>query len=298
MTVPGTEPSPGRVARLRAQAAAARDQVEAARRSIPLVDAVFVMRGRDTNVGGNLMACAIAYRLFAWLLPVSLVIAAGLGFLDAAQRDPADVARGIGLGAYVASSVNQAAAQAESSRWIILLLGLWGLYVASGAAARTFIAISCLVWGMPLERPRSSLKAAGAFAGAALVVLLVAAGAHWARHRSPGLGLGVTVAVVVVIAAVLLGTSLLLPHGDAPWVRLLPGAVFGAVGIQALHVFTVVYLGKRVASASELYGALGAAAAVLLWLYLLGRIAIGSAVVNATLWERSRTPAESTTPEG
>ena len=43
---------------------------------------------------------------------------------------------------------------------------------------------------------------------------------------------------------------------------------------------------------SELYGALGAAASVLLWLYLIGRLVVGSAVLNATLWERNRSPAD------
>jgi uncharacterized BrkB/YihY/UPF0761 family membrane protein len=44
----------------------------------------------------------------------------------------------------------------------------------------------------------------------------------------------------------------------------------------------------RIESASELYGALGAASAVLLWLYLIGRLVVASAVLNATLWERRR----------
>jgi membrane protein len=56
----------------------------------------------------------------------------------------------------------------------------------------------------------------------------------------------------------------------------------------------VYYLARRVASASELYGSLGVAAAILVWLYLIGRLVVAAAMLNATrppcsrcrLWER------------
>jgi uncharacterized BrkB/YihY/UPF0761 family membrane protein len=38
------------------------------------------------------------------------------------------------------------------------------------------------------------------------------------------------------------------------------------------------------------YGALGAAAALLVTLYLISRLIVGAAVVNATLWERRTAP--------
>jgi uncharacterized BrkB/YihY/UPF0761 family membrane protein len=80
-----------------------------------------------------------------------------------------------------------------------------------------------------------------------------------------------------------------LPHArDAGWRDLLPGALLLAAGAQVLHLVTVFYLAGRIESASELYGALGSASAVLLWLYLIGRLVVGSAVLNATLWERRR----------
>jgi uncharacterized BrkB/YihY/UPF0761 family membrane protein len=65
-----------------------------------------------------------------------------------------------------------------------------------------------------------------------------------------------------------------------------PGAVLFGVGIQVLYVATQVYFTRKIASASELYGALGGAATLLLWLFLLARLAVAAAVVNAVLWER------------
>jgi uncharacterized BrkB/YihY/UPF0761 family membrane protein len=251
------------------------------------VDAAFVVHHRDNNVGGNLMACAVAYRLFVWLLPASLIVAACLGFLRTDRNEPAEVAGRFGLSAYVASSVTEASEQAHSSRWIILALGLWGTYTASAAAAKTFSAIHGIVWDLPVRRPRHTAAGAAAFAGIAIGGLAVVLGAYELRRRSPGFGLGLTVAIAAAVAGMWLLTSFLLPHGPVGWTRLIPGAIGFALGFQALHLFSVYYLAGRVASSSELYGGLGAAASVLLWLYLIGRLVVASAVINATLWQRS-----------
>jgi uncharacterized BrkB/YihY/UPF0761 family membrane protein len=56
---------------------------------------------------------------------------------------------------------------------------------------------------------------------------------------------------------------------------------------------SVYILARRVASASELYGSLGVAAALLLWLYLLGRLVVAAAMLNATLWDRGITAGPS-----
>ena len=65
------------------------------RRSAPhrSVDAVFEMVERDGDVGGGIIAGALAYRLFIWLLPLALVAVAGLGFAaDASSDSPEEAA--------------------------------------------------------------------------------------------------------------------------------------------------------------------------------------------------------------
>jgi uncharacterized BrkB/YihY/UPF0761 family membrane protein len=100
-------------------------------------------------------------------------------------------------------------------------------------------------------------------------------------HRVAGLVLAI--AAVVLYAGGWLGLSLLLPHGDADWTALLPGAALVGVGILALHMVTVYYVAGRVGSASQLYGPIGAAVAILGWTYLVGRLTVASAVLNASL---------------
>ena len=56
------------------------------------------MVDRDGEVGGGIIAGALAYRLFIWLLPLTLVAVAGLGIAaDASSESPGRAAGSLGL---------------------------------------------------------------------------------------------------------------------------------------------------------------------------------------------------------
>jgi uncharacterized BrkB/YihY/UPF0761 family membrane protein len=278
----------GRVARMQTSVHTTWTRIESARGSVPGVDATFAAVGRDQRVGGNLLACAIAYRLFLWLLPTALLMAGILGFLrDAGPSEPSDVARDLGLGAYVASTVGDAAEQASDSRWILVALAVIGLYSTSNGGAKAYRIVYALIWGVPRSKPKHAWMPPLAFLAFAFGTMAVTVGANVGRGQV-ALHLAFRLALVAVYGLIGLLLSLLLPHGDAPWTRLVPGAIVIALGVQLLHLVTVYYLVGRVHSSSELYGGLGAAATILLWLYLIGRISVAAAVVNAIFWERIR----------
>jgi hypothetical protein len=70
------------------------------------VDAVFEMAERDSEVGGGIIAGALAYRLFIWLLPLALIAVAGLGIAaDASSESPEEQAESVGLEGLVSSSI-------------------------------------------------------------------------------------------------------------------------------------------------------------------------------------------------
>ena len=282
----GAHPAPrGHV--LHAWLASAQETVARSRSRSSGVDAAFNVQTRDRAVGGNLLACAVAYRLFLWLLPLALLIAAGLGFAEAAGQDqPAEVASDFGIGRSLLTVVSDAAGQAERSRVPLLALALVGLYSAGGGGAKTLVAVHRFAWSMPPARTRGGPKPVLAFTAAAGSIVALAAGAQVLRRASPGLGLTATLVLAFAWTAVWLGVSWVLPHGDAPWLRLLPGAIFLGFGSQLLHLVTVFYLAGKIETASELYGGLGFAATLLLGLYLFSRLVVGAAVLNATLWER------------
>jgi uncharacterized BrkB/YihY/UPF0761 family membrane protein len=68
-----------------------------------------------------------------------------------------------------------------------------------------------------------------------------------------------------------------------------------AVGIQAIFLFTALFLAPKLASATQMYGVIGIVSTLLFWLYLLGRLVVGGATLNASYYEhRSGSTAEST----
>jgi len=287
-----------RLAAIRAELADLGARVEDAADDIPALDAALRSRQRDARVAGNLLASAIAYRLFLWILPLSLVIAAGLGFLRAnTTEDPSDAAESVGLSAYVASSVADAAEQAERSRWILLVVGLIALYSASAGGARTLVTVHALAWSSEEPPPKPTYRGALAFTGFAMAALAVSVGARTVRGGGLARTAVVELLVLACIGALAFAMALVLPHGAAPWTALLPGAAFMTAGFVLLRLFTTIYLVGRIESSSELYGGLGAAAAILLWLYFIGRLLVGAAVLNAALWER-KTSKVATTPVG
>ena len=59
-----------------------------------------------------------------------------------------------------------------------------------------------------------------------------------------------------------------------------------AVGIAVLHLATVYYFAPKLTRAPTLYGSLGTAATLLVWLFAMSRIVVASAFLNAILWHR------------
>src|SRR5262245_13674993 len=75
-----------------------RERALATRTRYPAADASFAIVDRDIEVGGGIMAGALAYRLFIWLLPLALVCVAGLGIAAAAtDQSPESTASSVGL---------------------------------------------------------------------------------------------------------------------------------------------------------------------------------------------------------
>ena len=86
--------------------------------------------------GGTLLAGGLAYRLFFWLLPLGLTVAALLAFWQEADPDGIDeAAQELGMGAAAARSASQAISDSTSSRWYFLLAGLWFTALLLAAAS-------------------------------------------------------------------------------------------------------------------------------------------------------------------
>jgi len=262
-----------------------RAQVERSRHGS--VDAVFEMVDHDAEVGGSIMAGALAYRLFIWLLPLALVAVAGLGIASsAASRTPESAAESAGLAGLVSSSV--AAAADSPARWYALLIGFPILIYATRSVLRTLVVMHRLIWvDLRGAAPKPTIGATLRLLGALVGFFVISALASAARAWSPGSGVLVILLIPLPFAALWLLVSMRLPHRTARWQALVPGAIAFGVGVQLLNVVIAYVIAPQAASKQGTYGSLGIAAALLLGLFLISRLITATAVLNAILWNRS-----------
>src|SRR4051794_22809356 len=112
----------GRARRTREQAARRIDEL---RRRSTLIDAALDAGDRDRRRAGSLLAGGIAFRIFLWLLPAALFVAALASLIrPTGGASPARVAQSLGLAASVASTVEQATRQSNRGAGALLAIGV------------------------------------------------------------------------------------------------------------------------------------------------------------------------------
>lgn len=291
--LPGSDQPPERRARdrLRASLSEGSARLEAARVDHPLIDAGFQVISRDRLLAGGLLASAVAFRMFLWIVPLAVVFVSVFGFYSAADpSEAADLADDLGVTAFITGSVSQALEASGRGRWLALTIGLIGLVWASRSLAVSLRAVHALAWEIRPVPPitwtaRAVVAVSGLMAGIAFVFPMVS----WLRDRSLGFGLiGMAVSIGMIGAFWTLASSMLPRPGDVPVRALVPGALLVGTVVELMHMVSVLYLPGRFDRASSTYGSLGVAVAALAWLYFSGRAVVAGAVLNVTLWDRNR----------
>jgi uncharacterized BrkB/YihY/UPF0761 family membrane protein len=237
---------------------------------------------RDSSIGGGLLAGALAYRLFVLLLPTALLLVSALGlYADAADKSTSSVAKDAGLHGLIGSEV--AASSRSRAGWIIFLLMIPAVLYALAKLYRAVAVMHAIAWHGSGRRVRTTPKGV-ALLGLTLFATVGAAElAGWARRSNGAGGAVAFAAYLAVVAAAWLVVSTQLPHGEVPWQALLPGAFLVALGLLVVNVFNVYVTARTVENQANTYGALGIAAALLFSLVLVGRVIVVSAELNASL---------------
>jgi membrane protein len=214
------------------------------------------------------------------------VAVAGLGLAaEASSESPEEAAEALGLEGLVTSSI--ASAANSSSRWYALAIGVPVLVWTTRGLLRALIGAHRLVWGDVRARAlKPGLLPTLLLLGVLLSFGVVSALASALRAWETGPGVLGSLVALVPYAGLWLLVSLRLPHRDAPWSALLPGALVFGAGIQLLNAVIAYVITPWALAKHGTYGALGVAAALLFGLYLISRLVVGVAVLNATLWDR------------
>src|SRR5262245_5955980 len=215
------------------------------------------MVDRDGEIGGGIIAGALAYRLFIWLLPLALIAVAGLGIAaDASSESPEEAAGSIGLEGLISNSITSAAN--SPNRWYALLIGIPVLVWATRSLLRVLIGAHRLVWtDVRAAAPKPKLLPSLRLLGLLLCFGIVSTAASAIRAWSTGPGVFATLLALAPYAALWLLVSARLPHRDAPWAALIPGALVFAVGLEAFHAVLVYVITPWALAKQGTYGALG-----------------------------------------
>ena len=275
-----------RFERLRRRAEQTRSEVEARRANSASIDTAFDAVERDAQTGGGVLAAAVAFRLFMFLVPYAFVMVTGFGLAaTGAGQDPKDAARSAGISGLLASAVGSTSSMSVFNRIVVLVFGVIALAFTARSLVKVLWIVHRLIWDVQTVR-RPSPWAALILVGVVTVIFGLADLVAWMGSQSIALRLVAFVLTIVGSGAAWFLASLWLPREDCPWTALLPGAVIVGLGVGLLHLLTVTYVAYEVSRKSSLYGAIGIAIALLLWTYLAGRLLTASIAANASLWKR------------
>src|SRR5215469_5726311 len=152
---PAAVPAPGHAAgRIRLLAGHGRQwltseqaRLQARRQQSGMVDAGFLVQELDARVGGGILAGALAFRIFLFMVPLVYVAFTVLGAASAAaNQDPAQMARDIGITGVLASAVVQAQ---DHSAWTLAVLvagAAVALFLTAGSLAKALYVVHWLIW--------------------------------------------------------------------------------------------------------------------------------------------------------
>ena len=240
---------------------------------------------RNRRVAASVLAGGFAYRLFLWLLPFGLIVGGALGLVNANDTEEA-VERG-GLPGAVTNAIGDAARSTHSDSWWLFAVGVPLLLWAGFSGAKAITLIHSLVWDEPPAKPKP-LQASLAFTGMACAFIATVGITWWFRDAAQGVFLFAPILTVAPLAALWLWASLHLPHRDAPWQALLPGAILVAIGFQVLHVVIGELLVPKLEKSTSLYGDLGATTTFLFFMYITAILVVSAPVINSSLYEELR----------
>jgi uncharacterized BrkB/YihY/UPF0761 family membrane protein len=264
------------------------DALSSRRERSTLIGAGFDIAELDVHVGGGILAGAVAFRLFLFLVPFVYILFTAVGLAStAANQDPATLAKTLGITGVLASAIVNTQDISVLSQFLLVLGASAALIWTANGLVKTLYVVHWLIWGVPRLKP-TGFRTIGTTIGLAVVLTVLAVATNVLRTDVGLLG-SLLVALMVMAVSFLAWwwVSWRLPHAPVAAKELIPGAVLVALGTEVLHLLTTYWIGHLVARKSHTYGAIGIALAALLWVYVLGRIIVASAGVNAALWRRN-----------
>lgn len=252
------------------------------------LDVAASVQKRFGEVNGGHLAGAVTLAAFLAVFPIALVAVAVLGFFAGGRPDlTGQIVDALALprGGAAAETIGDTIAVAEESKRAASVVGLVGLLWSGLGLVGALQHAYNSVWQVRGRGIRDKgvgllwLAGAGLLFASSFGLTAVLAWVPWLAPLNIVVG-------IAVGTGLFLWASKVLPNRDVGIRPLLPGAVLGAVGFEALKAVGSIYVPRMVASSSALYGSLGVVFAIIAWLFFFGRLVVYSATLNVVLWER------------
>jgi len=279
--------------RMRRRGEAARDrgetfvaELERKRPENAVIEVGFRVLGRDKRIAGGLLGGGLAYRFFFWTLALMVLSSGGLGLAVAHGTDVQKAFQDAGLSQAVSGDAASAAAQSRASHIWLLIVGSVLTIWFSWGLLRSLRLVHAAAWGVDLPKLERLPRGLAGVIAVPLGLVVLTAVAGWVKAQLGLLpGMLATLALGFAVLAFWIWVESKLPAKPVPWTAFIPGAALVAVGFFAMHLFAAYFLADKIASASNLYGALGLASTLLVYLFMIGRIVVWAAELNAVSWE-------------
>ncbi|HET6493795.1 MAG TPA: YhjD/YihY/BrkB family envelope integrity protein [Thermoleophilia bacterium] len=240
----------------------------------------------DRRHAGSLLAAAVAFRLFGTLVPLLfLMVMVFRYFRDLSDVAAEGAARRIGMVGYIVDPMLDAPGPSRAGGVVVVVLGVIFLLLAAPKLADTLRTANSLAWDMPARRWRRRWLAGLAVLGFLVVAILLLIAIDAAKQEALWVSGPSVVGTFVAVGSLWLLASRLLPHGDAEWRDLVPGAVLVGAGMVLVNLVMAFFV-WRATSLSSLYGPPGLVLGLFIWLFIVSRVLVLSAAVNADQYQR------------
>ena len=231
--------------RLQRRAQRTRADIEARRADSASIDSALQAVERDAQTGGGVLAAAVAFRLFMFLVPYAFVMVTGFGLsATAAGQVPEDAAHSAGIGGLLANAVASTSTMSLANRLFALVFGGIALAFTARSLVTVLRIVNRLIWGVT-PSGHATRWAPLILIGYVTVLFGVIDLAAWLGSQSLGLRLVAIILTIVTSGAAWLLASFWLPREECQWWELLPGALIVGVGAGVLHLLTITYVRAR-----------------------------------------------------
>ena len=265
---------------------------------LPVIGTLLRVQERYRLDAGEQFAAAIAAFVFLALVPVMLLLIALLGFIGEDPETQIELATEIGR---LIPGLGQALGGEDGTqgfvegvvdnRGALTGFGIVGVALTALRPVNAALTATCTVF-------RTALPEGGKARGMQVLALLglgVIAFAAVGTSAVVGFAdlptvvrLGVSIGLTFALDVLLFWTAyrVLSPGARLRGRALLPGALLAGAGWTGLKVAGSAFVSNQIEDANAVYGALGGVVALILLLYLAGRLYLYGAELAAVRWER------------